>query len=214
MSRNKQFTLVELLVVIAIIAILAGILLPVLSSSREKAKSSNCKSNLKQLGMGLKMYTNANSGMFPMCKFSGTKMNWYNTFYRYIKTPKVYACPSQASAAQALTNAFETGAAATPVNYIPNQLVFGSLQTAGVPNYVAERRIKDPSGTVALVDFNPELTNTGRVVDGFGTANIDPKTATELRVGYVHQKRINILWVDGHVGDSDLLKDKDLTLDK
>lgn len=75
-TSAHAFTLLELLVVVAVIAILAALLLPALASAKRKAAQATCINNQKQLGLGMQMYLQDNSGTFP-----GIASRWIYGFH-------------------------------------------------------------------------------------------------------------------------------------
>src|ERR1700682_102730 len=99
--RKRGFTLIELLVVIAIIAILAAILFPVFAQARESARTTSCLSNMKQIGLALRMYGQDYDETFPGIRIltgSDGGLNkgqcWKNLVQPYIKNSQIFACPS------------------------------------------------------------------------------------------------------------------------
>lgn len=101
-QRRPGFTLIELLVVIAIIAVLAGILMPVFASAREKGRQTACLSNLKQVGLSVQMYSEDYDETVPLTERGGDiddahEYYWGDMVQPYAKNWQFLVCPSAGS---------------------------------------------------------------------------------------------------------------------
>lgn len=86
---RRGFTLIELLVVIAIIAVLVALLLPAVQQAREAARRTQCKSNLKQWGLGMHNYHDT-QGAFPFAATTNQRHTWVASIWPYIDQAPLY----------------------------------------------------------------------------------------------------------------------------
>lgn len=201
---RKGFTLIELLVVIAIIAILAAILFPVFAQAKEAAKKTSCGQNMRQMGLALSMYMGDWDDVYPAGYYynspngpgslddSGIN-NWSGVIMPYVKSKKVFVCPSDPIKGQPPTNflpgndgeGVPSGASAgnpaiqdnqaPRLSYGVNEQLMprprggvGGTLIGQSQNVVNAGQVDDPSNTITFVEF----TNYLNALSGGGPGGI------------------------------------------
>jgi len=161
--RELAFTLIELLVVIAVIAILAALLLPGLSRAKELAKTAKCKSNLRQISLGLKMYID-DTKTYPVWQPAGVNLAWDATLLPYVsKSTALFICPSLNSNAPVWRPL--PSSTTYPIN--PSYGYNARSDSRGLTD-LPERMVLVPSDMIAIGDVPDAATDlsSGGFADG------------------------------------------------
>ncbi|MFH1496515.1 MAG: prepilin-type N-terminal cleavage/methylation domain-containing protein [Verrucomicrobiota bacterium] len=206
--RRAAFTLVELLTVIAIIGVLAAILIPIVGRVRDSARSSQCMSNLRQIGVSLKLYiTDHKNTLPPTYNWTPTSElvagEWAKQLDAYLprreanKLHEVFTCPAadyHGATGKDLSNTY--GAAGAFMGIAPA----GSYVTETVSRKLTT--IENLPKAPWIFDMNangnhPYPYNSVQ----WGVALSDATGANSTRLGFRHGggEKLNMLFGDGHV---------------
>lgn len=216
MQGRRGFTLIELLVVIAIISLLMAILLPVLGKVRDQGRTIACRSNLKQYGIGLRLYLDDNRYDFPdaWTWLKSKSHNWVRVgeepdgvFWPYLEDLDVHMCPTFFMWAK------NSQYADTAVSYVMNSYVgrkgtiWSDWLGPNVTGVSKETEVYSPSRVIVFTEENTwtiegysvapfndthfTVGNESRQIDNYATFHNTP--------GDPDQGSANLVFVDGHV---------------
>lgn len=156
--RASAFTLPDLLVTLAVFAVLGAVLVPVLMTTRAKARQAQCAANLKNVTGAVLMYADEHKGALPLLSPASQKSTWW--FYKeQVKSyaglsgpsssrDKVFACPSD-------RGYDEAGPFCLSAKFDYGSYVFNGVNLPGLPNLAGQTvsSIKEPGKTLLTMEF-------------------------------------------------------------
>jgi prepilin-type N-terminal cleavage/methylation domain-containing protein len=193
-SCGQGFTLVELLVVIAVIGILASMLLPAFSTSKERARMAQCLSNLRQVSLGMRMYADEDNGLFPlsgdeipwdMIDNRTHRVGWMQQILDQVANKDVFRCPSDR---RSLYSYFNGARAAYVINHSFAPVDSKRIQFHSAFVLSGDTRWYEGRNTIADADKDDDTYNC---VGG-------PGNGTPYRDWKMHNRGQNLLFEDGH----------------
>jgi prepilin-type N-terminal cleavage/methylation domain-containing protein/prepilin-type processing-associated H-X9-DG protein len=195
------FTLIELLVVIAIIAILAGMLLPVLGRAKEDSVRIKCASNVKQLGLAMQMYGDDNGSWLPMAHGSvpwgaTNPPPWSQPLAAYYNNTNILCCP-------ALCQFFEK----SPYNFFMGARA-AYIAAGDELASVAFKSIRLPAQYVLSGDCNYPFETTDADPDNYSQDTLFDPIYLPPRV---HNGWLNVFFGDGHAANYRAFSTNDMT---